>query len=58
MFDARGALRDDWRAVLIKHSDRGYLGPIDRYRRIAAQLPPDVAQRISWDKAAVLYGVH
>jgi hypothetical protein len=73
MFDDCGALRDDWRAVLIKHSDRlmygsdyythnaiwsGYAGPVERYRRIAAQLPPDVAKRISWDNAAALYGVH
>ncbi|HEV8022396.1 MAG TPA: amidohydrolase family protein [Candidatus Lustribacter sp.] len=73
MFDACGTLRDDWRAVLIKHSDRlmygsdyythdaiwgGYVGPIERYRRIAGQLPPDVAARISWDNAAALYGVH
>lgn len=71
MFDECGTLRDDWRAVLIKHSDRlmygsdyythdavwsGYIGPIDRYRRIAAQLPPDVAARISWKVAAALYG--
>lgn len=73
MFDGCGTLRDDWRAVLIKHSDRlmygsdyythdadwsGYIGPISRYRRIAGQLPPDVATRISWDNAAALYGVH
>jgi hypothetical protein len=73
MFDDCGTLRDDWRAVLIKHSDRlmygsdyythdanwsGYIGPISRYRRIAGQLPADVAARISWDNAAALYGVH
>ena len=73
MFDGCGALRDDWCAVLIKHSTRlmygsdyythstnwsGYAGPVERYRRIASQLPPDVAKRISWDNAAALYGVH
>jgi hypothetical protein len=73
MFDECGALRPDWRAVLIKHSDRlmygsdfypsqsgdwtSYANIIDRYRRIAGQLPADVAQRISWDNAAALYGV-
>jgi len=73
MFDACGALRADWRAVLIKHADRlmygsdaystlnvgwdVYPGIIARYRRIAGQLPPDVARRISWDTAAALYGV-
>ncbi len=71
MFDECGVLRPDWRAVLIKHSDRlmygsdfyanesgnwfGYRGPIERYRRIAGQLPPDVAAHISWDNAAALY---
>ena len=34
-----------------------YPGIITRYRRIAGQLPPDVARRISWDTAAALYGV-
>ena len=73
MFDDCRTLTDGWRAVLIKHSDRlmygsdyythnaiwsGYTGPIERYRQIAAQLPPDVAQRISFDNAAALYGVH
>ncbi len=73
MFDACGVLRDDWRAVLIRHADRLmygsdayatpragwdlYPGIIARYRRIAGQLPPDVARRISWDTAAALYGV-
>jgi hypothetical protein len=72
MFDECGTLRPEWRAVLIKHSDRlmygsdyyanqsgnwfGYGGPIGRYRRIAGQLPPDVAAHISWDNAAALYG--
>ena len=73
MFDACGALTADWRAVLIKHADRlmyasdayatqrvgwdVYPGIIARYRRIAGQLPPDVARRISWDTAAALFGV-
>ncbi len=73
MFDACGALRADWRAVLIKHADRLMYGSdaystanvgwdvypdiIARYRRIAGQLPPDAARRISWDTAAALYGV-
>jgi hypothetical protein len=72
MFDACGLLRPDWRAVLLKHADRlmyasdayatarvgwdAYPHIIARYRRIAGQLPPDVAQRISWDNAAALYG--
>lgn len=72
MFDDCGALRADWRTVLIKHADRlmygsddyatqrvswdVYPGIIARYRRIAGQLPPDVAQKISWDNAAALYG--
>lgn len=72
MFDACGVLRGDWRAVLIRHADRlmygsdaystanvgwdVYPGIIARYRRIAGQLPPDIAHRISWDTAATLYG--
>jgi hypothetical protein len=72
MFDECGMLRPEWRAVLIKHSDRLmygsdyyanisgnwsiYPGIIGRYRRIAGQLPADVAARISWDNAAALYG--
>jgi Amidohydrolase len=72
MFDECGVLRPDWRAVLIAHSDRlmygsdfyttlgsnwsGYPLVIRSYRRIAAQLPADVAARISWDNAAALYG--
>jgi predicted TIM-barrel fold metal-dependent hydrolase len=73
MFDRCGALRPEWQAFLIKHSDKlmygsdyyanqtgnwfSYLGVIDRYRRIAGQLPPDVAAHISWDNAAALYGL-
>jgi hypothetical protein len=73
MFDECGILRPEWRAVLMKYSDRllygtdyyanklgnwrGYQSPIDRYRAIAGQLPADVASRISWDNAAALYGV-
>ncbi len=34
----------------------GYPVVIRSYRRIAAQLPPGVAARISWDNAAALYG--
>jgi hypothetical protein len=34
----------------------GYAIVIRKYRRIAGQLPPDVAARISWDNAAALYG--
>jgi hypothetical protein len=72
MFDECGMLRPEWRDVLIKHSDRlmygsdfyanqsgswyNYAGVIERYRRIAGQLPPDVAAHISWDNAAALYG--
>ncbi len=72
MFDACGVLRSEWRAVLIAHSDRlmygsdfyttggvdwsGYPVVIRKYRRIAGQLPPDVAARISWENAAQLYG--
>ncbi|HYM92443.1 MAG TPA: amidohydrolase family protein [bacterium] len=72
MFDACGALRPEWRAVLTKHRDRlmygsddystarvgwnAYPGTIDKYRRIAGQLPPDLAREISWDNAAALYG--
>jgi len=72
MFDDCGVLLPEWRAVLVEHSDRlmygsdfytgpggswsTYLGPIRKYRSIAAQLPPDVAERISWDNAAALYG--
>lgn len=72
MFDACGALRDDWRAVLLKHADRlvygsdayatarvgwdVYPGIIARYRRVAGQLPPGIAHRISWDNAIALYG--
>jgi hypothetical protein len=64
-------LRGDWRAVLIRHADRlmygsdayatarvgwdAYPAIIARYRRVAGQLPPDVARRISWDTAAALY---
>jgi len=29
---------------------------IARYRRIAGQLPPEIARKISWDTAAALYG--
>jgi len=73
MIDDCGTLRPDWRAVLLKYADRlmfasdahptGHVGwdvyphIIGRYRRIAAQLPPAVAQRISWDNAASLYGM-
>jgi hypothetical protein len=73
MFDECGVLRADWRAVLIRHADRLMYGSdfyasanfswsdyprvIERYRRIAGQLPADVARRISWDTAAALYGV-
>jgi hypothetical protein len=73
MFDDCGGLRPDWRAVLVKHADRlmygsdfyasanvpwsAYPGVIERYRRIAGQLPADVARRISWDTASALYGV-
>jgi hypothetical protein len=72
MFDECGMFRPEWRAVLIKHSDRLmygsdyyaniggdwsiYPGIIGRYRRIAGQLPADVAAHISWDNAAALYG--
>jgi predicted TIM-barrel fold metal-dependent hydrolase len=72
MFDSCGVLRPEWQALLVKHSDKlmygsdyyanqrgswfGYFGVIDRYRRIAGQLPPDVAARISWGNAAALYG--
>jgi hypothetical protein len=72
MFDACGVLTSDWRTVLLKHADRLmygsdaystgrvswaiYPGIIARYRRIAGQLPPDVARKISWDNAAALYG--
>jgi len=72
MFDGCGALRADWRAVLLKYPDRlmygsdaystarvgwdMYPGIIARYRRIAGQLPPALARRISWDNAAALYG--
>ncbi len=72
MLDECGMLRPDWRAVLIKHSDRLLFGtdyyvhqnanwksyslPISSYRSLAGQLPPDVAKRISWDNAAALYG--
>jgi hypothetical protein len=73
MFDDCGVLRSDWRAVLIRHADRLMYGSdfyatanvpwsdyprvIERYRRIAGQLPADVARRISWDTASALYGV-
>jgi hypothetical protein len=72
MVDGCGVLRPDWRAVLIRHADRlmygsdayatqrvgwdVYPGIIARYRRVAGQLPPEVARRISWDTAAALYG--
>jgi hypothetical protein len=72
MFDKCGSLLPEWRAVLLKHSDRLVYGSdeysnagrawdeypriIARYRQIAGQLPTDVAQRISWDNAAPLYG--
>jgi hypothetical protein len=71
MFDSCGASLPAWRAVLLKHSDhlmygsdeysnqgRGwseYPGLVARYRRIAGQLPADVARKISWDNAAALY---
>jgi hypothetical protein len=71
MFDACGALLPAWRAVLIKHADHlmygsdayatqrvgwnTYPGIVARYRRIAGQLPPELARRISWDTAAALY---
>ncbi len=74
MFDACGTLRNDWRAVLVKHADRLMYGSdayatarigwdvypdiIARYRHIAGQLPPDVAHKISWDTAATLYAAH
>ena len=73
MFDACGALLPAWRTVLIKHADHLMYGSdayatqrvgwdvyphlIARYRRIAGQLPPDVAQQISWGTAAALYNV-
>lgn len=73
MTDACGVLRADWRAVLIRHADHLMYGSDDyataevpwsvypriiaRYRRVAGQLPPDVARRISWDTARALYGV-
>jgi hypothetical protein len=73
MFDRCGALLPEWLALLTKHSDKlmygsdyyanqtgnwfSYFGVIDRYRRIAGQLPPDVAARISWDNAAALFGL-
>jgi len=72
MSDACGVLRSDWRALLLKHRDHlmygsddyatarvgwdVYPGIIQKYRRIAGQLPPDVAREISWDNAAALYG--
>jgi hypothetical protein len=71
MFDACGGLTPDWRAVLIKHADhlmygsddyatqhvgwQSYPGIIEKYRQIAGQLPPEVAHKISWDNAAVIY---
>ncbi|HYM02485.1 MAG TPA: amidohydrolase family protein [Stellaceae bacterium] len=72
MFDSCGALTPAWRAVLLKHADRLMYGSDDyatertswqsyphiiaRYRKIAGQLPPDIARKISWDTAAALYG--
>jgi hypothetical protein len=72
MFDKCGFLLPEWRAVLLKHSDRLMYGSdeysnagrawdeypriIARYRQIAGQLPTAVAQTISWDNAATLYG--
>jgi len=72
MFDSRGAPRAAWRAVLIRHADRlmyasdayatahvpwsAYPDVIARYRRIAGQLPADVARKISWGTANALYG--
>lgn len=71
MFDGCGALRPEWREVMIKHSDRlmygsdyysnlkswdAYPDVIAKYRRIAGQLPPDIARKISWENATALYG--
>jgi hypothetical protein len=72
MVDDCGVLRSDWRVVLIRHADRlmygsdfyasanvpwsDYPGVIARYRRIAGQLPANVARVISWDTASALYG--
>jgi predicted TIM-barrel fold metal-dependent hydrolase len=72
MFDGCGALTAEWRAVLLKHADRlmygsddyatqrvgwgRYPGIIETYRKIAGQLPAEVARKISWDNAAALYG--
>jgi len=72
MFDNCGALVPEWRTVLIKHSDHLMYGSdyytnqgrtwdeyprlVARYRRIAGQLPADVARKVSWDNAAALYG--
>ncbi len=71
MFDSCGALTAEWRAVLIKHADRLMYGSDDystqrggwenypriiaKYRKIAGQLPRDVARKISWDNAAAVY---
>lgn len=73
MFDECGALTPEWRAVLVTHADqlmygsdayatwrggwRSYSRIIARYRRLAGQLPADVARKISRDNAAALYGV-
>ena len=73
MTDACGTLRPEWRSVLTKHAGRllygsdayatrrvswdVYPGIIERYRRVAGQLPPGIARRISWDNAAALHGV-
>jgi hypothetical protein len=72
MFDHCGALLPEWRAVLLKHSERlvygsdeyanarrtwyEYSGIISRYRKIAGQLPAAVTKEISWDNAGALYG--
>jgi hypothetical protein len=72
MTDECGALRPDWRAVLVRHADHLMYGSDDyatanvpwsvypriigHWRRIAGQLPSDVARRISWDTASALYG--
>ncbi|HXP76061.1 MAG TPA: amidohydrolase family protein [Stellaceae bacterium] len=71
MTDACGVLLPEWRTVLIKYGDRLMYGSDDyattrvgwgaypaivaTYRRVAGQLPPDLARKISWDNAAALY---
>jgi len=74
MSDDCGALRADWRAVLLKYSDRLMYGSdyltrarvsgdtyphiIAQFRAIAGQLPPDVAKKVAWDNAALFYARH